>query len=73
MYKYAGKQVDMIEHFTNTAVYAFVIGDIIEMAVKTFHWNQNVILFLNRGVLYSHNANGNLEKNFDGKKRFIQN
>ena len=45
MYKYAGKEIDiMIEHFTNTAVYAFIIGDIIDTTVKKFHWNQNVIL-----------------------------
>ena len=51
MYKYAGKEIDiLIEHFTNTAVYAFIIGDIIDTTVKKFHWNQNVILFLNRGA-----------------------
>ena len=51
MYKYAGKEVDiMIEHFTNNAVYAFIIEDIIETTVKYFHWNQNCILFLNRGA-----------------------
>ena len=51
MYKYAGKEIDiMIEHFTNTAVYAVVIEDIIETTVSKFHWDQNVILFLNRGA-----------------------
>ena len=40
----------MIEHFTNNAVYAFIIGDIIDSTVKYFHWNQNCILFLNRGA-----------------------
>ena len=40
----------MIEHFTNTAVYAVVIEDIIETTVSKFHWDQNVILFLNRGA-----------------------
>ena len=51
MYKYAGKEIDiMIEHFTNNAVYAFIIGGIIETTVKYFHWNQNCILFLNRGA-----------------------
>ena len=49
MYKYAGKEVDiLIEHFTNNAVYAFIIEDIIETTFNKFHWNQNVILFLNR-------------------------
>ena len=52
MYKYAGKEIDiMIEHFTNNAVYAFIIGDIIETTVKYFHWYQNCILFLNRGAI----------------------
>ena len=38
MYKYAGKEIDiMIEHFTNTAVYAVVIEDIIETTVSKFH------------------------------------
>jgi len=51
MYKYAGKEIDiMIDHFTNTAVYAVVIEDIIDRTVDKFHWNQNVILFLNRGA-----------------------
>jgi len=51
MYKYAGKEIDiMIEHFTNNAVYAFIIEDIIATTVKYFHWNQNCILFLNRGA-----------------------
>jgi len=51
MYKYAGKEIDiMIEHFTNNAIYAFIIEDIIETTVKYFHWNQNCILFLNRGA-----------------------
>ena len=51
VYKYAGKEIDiMIEHFTNNAVYAFIIGDIIDSPVKYFHWNQNCILFLNRGA-----------------------
>jgi len=67
MYKYAGKEIDiMIEHFTNTAVYAVVIEDIIETTVSKFHWDQNVILFLNRGattIMYT-----NLEKVFDSKR-----
>jgi len=47
MYKYAGKEIDiLIEHFTNNAVYAFIIAT----TVKYFHWNQNCILFLNRGA-----------------------
>ena len=51
MYKYAGKEIDiLIEHFTNNAVYAFIIEDIIATTVKYFHWNQNCILFLNRGA-----------------------
>ena len=51
MYKYGGKEIDiMIEHFTNNAVYAFIIEDIIATTVKYFHWNQNCILFLNRGA-----------------------
>jgi len=51
MYRYAGKEIDiMIEHFTNNAVYAFIIEDIIATTVKHFHWNQNCILFLNRGA-----------------------
>ena len=51
MYKYAGKEIDiMIKHFTNTAVYTVVIGDVIDSTVDKFHWNQNVILFLNRGA-----------------------
>ena len=51
MYKYAGKEIDiMIEHFTNNAVYVFIIEDIIATTVKYFHWNQNCILFLNRGA-----------------------
>ena len=50
MYKYAGKEIDiMIKHFTNTAIYAVVIEDIIEKTVWKFHWDHNVILFLNRG------------------------
>ena len=40
----------MIEHFTNTAVYAFIIEDIIVTTVGKLHWNQNVILFLHRGA-----------------------
>ena len=52
MYKYAGKEIDiMIEHFTNTAVYAVVIEDIIETTVGKFQWDQNVILFLNIGAM----------------------
>ena len=47
MYKYADI---MIEHFTNNAVYAFIIEDIIDITVKYFQWNQNCILFLNRGA-----------------------
>ena len=51
MYKYAGKEIDIIiENFTNNAVYAFIIEDIIATTVKYFHWNQNCILFLNRGA-----------------------
>ena len=51
MYKYAGKEIGiMIEHFTNTAIYAVVIEDIIEATVGKFHWDQNIILFLNRGA-----------------------
>ena len=40
----------MTEHFTNTAVNAVVIGDIIDTTVDKFHWNQSVILFLNGGA-----------------------
>ena len=37
MYKYAGKEIEvMIEHFTNTAVYAVVIEDIIETTMVNF-------------------------------------
>ena len=51
MYKYAGKEIDiMIGHFTNTAVYAFIIEDLIVTTVSKLNWNQNVILFLNRGA-----------------------
>ena len=51
MYKYAGKEVDiMFEHFTNSAVSAFIIEDIIDTTVDKFHWNQNIVLFLNRGA-----------------------
>ena len=51
MYKYAGKEMNvMIEHFTNTAVCAVVTGDIIDSTVDIIHWNQNVILFPNRGA-----------------------
>ena len=51
MYKYAGKKIDiMIKHFTNTAGYAVVIEDIIDTTVVKFHWNQNIILFLNKGA-----------------------
>ena len=54
MYKYAGKGIDrMIEHFfTDTAVNAVIIEDIIDTTVDKikFHWDQNVILFLNRGA-----------------------
>ena len=57
----------MIEHFTNAAVYAVVIGDIIDTTVEKFHWNQNVVLFLNRGAT-THHALENLEKIFDGKR-----
>ena len=38
------------DHFTNMAVYAVVIGDIIDTTRRMFHWNQNIILFLNRGA-----------------------
>ena len=51
IYKYTGRKIDiLIEHFTNTAVYAFIIEDIIAMTVSKLHWNQHVILFLNRGA-----------------------
>ena len=51
IYKYVGRKIDMlIGHFTNTAVYAFIIEDIIVTTVSKLHWNQNVILFLNRGA-----------------------
>jgi len=51
IYKYAGRKIDiLIEHFTNTAVYGFIIEDIIVTTVSKLHWNQNVILFLNRGA-----------------------
>ena len=51
IYKYAGRKIDiLIEHFTNTAVYAFIIEDIIVTTVSKLHWNQNLILFLNRGA-----------------------
>ena len=47
-YKYAVRKIDvLIKHFTNTAVYAFIIED---MTVSKLHWNQNVILFPNRGA-----------------------
>ena len=46
MYKYAGKEIDIIiEHFTNNAVHAFIIEDIIETTDKYFHWNQNCFCF----------------------------
>ena len=52
MYKYAGKEIDiMSEHFTNTAVYTVVIRDIINSTVTKFNWNQNIILFLNREAM----------------------
>ena len=44
------KRNRMIEHFTNTAVYAVAIGEIIGMTVEKFHWKQNIILFLNGGA-----------------------
>ena len=51
IYKYAGRMIDfLIEHFTNTAVYEFIIEDIIATTVSKLHWNQNVILFVNRGA-----------------------
>ena len=51
MYKYAGKEIEtMIENCTNTVVYAVVIEDIIDTTVDKFHWNQDVILFLNGGA-----------------------
>ena len=46
MYKYAGKEIDiMIEHFSNMAVYAFVIGNIIDTTVDKFLWNQILFCF----------------------------
>ena len=39
-----------MKHFTNTAVYAFIIESTIVKTVSKQHWNQNVILFLNRGA-----------------------
>ena len=73
MDKYAGKEFDiMFEHFTNSAVYAFIIEDIIVTTVNKFHWNQNVILFLNRGATATMQLE-NLEKIFNGKKRIIHN
>ena len=51
IYKYAGQKIDiMIEYFTNNVVYAFAIGNIIDTTVDKLHWNQNVVLFLNRGA-----------------------
>ena len=51
MYKYAVKEIGtIIEHFTNTAIYAVIIEDIIETTVGKFHWDQNVILKRNRGA-----------------------
>ena len=51
IYKYAGRKIDvLIEHFTNTAVYGFIIEDILVTTVSKLQWNQNVILFLNRGA-----------------------
>ena len=52
MYKYAGKEMDiMIKNFTNTAVYAVTIVDIIAIAMQVakFYWS------------YSNNAQRNLE------------
>ena len=40
----------MFDHFTNSAVYAFIIEDIIVTTVNKFPLNQKVILFLNRGA-----------------------
>ena len=38
IYKYAGRKIDvLIEHFTNTAVYAFIIEDIIVTTVSKLH------------------------------------
>ena len=51
MYKYAGKEVDIIiEHFTNNAIYVSFIEDIIETTVNYFHLNQNYIFILNSGA-----------------------
>ena len=40
----------MIEHFTNMAVYAVIIEDIIDTTVNKFPWNHNIILLLNKGT-----------------------
>ena len=51
MCTYAGKEIEvMIGDFTNMTVYAVVSEDIIDTTVDKLHWNQNVILFLNRGA-----------------------
>ena len=47
MYKYAGKEINvLIEHLTNTVFYAVVIGDTIDSTVNKIHWSQNIIISL---------------------------
>ena len=37
MYKYTGKEIDiMIKHFANTAVYAVIIEDITDTTIEKF-------------------------------------
>ena len=51
MHTYAGKEIEiLIEHFSYKVVYAVVLEDIIDTTVGKVHWDQNIILFLNRGA-----------------------
>ena len=38
----------LVDHFTNTSVYALVIADIIDRTDGMLQWNQHVILYLNK-------------------------
>ena len=54
-YKCAGNKINrMVDHFMNTAVYACVIEQLIDSTDSKskckFHWNQNCILYLERGA-----------------------
>ena len=54
-YKYAGIKINaLVDHFMNTAVYACIIEQLIDSTDSKskckLHWNQNCILYLERGA-----------------------